>query len=114
MKDFPIKPVQKGGTPTLLDTIKANEVIGIVNALATMKIMPDGIGSIKVVGETAVLDLSGANSNTTLADRIGSLENKVGQLIDSISNGSLNVSCDPNTSNINASLNFPNFPNSNF
>lgn len=104
----PIKPLQKGKGPTLLDTAKGNEVISVVNAIATMRVTPDGAGKFVQKGDTAVLDL--AASDAGLAGRVRLLELKVTQLIDSISNGSINANCDPNTSAINISMNFPNFP----
>jgi hypothetical protein len=113
VKSFPIKPVQKGGTPTLLDTVFANQVLQVINALATMRVIsPQGIASIKLSGDTAILDLANANFKTDTT--IATLQSKLGQLINSIANSSLNVSCNPNTANINASMNYPNYPNANF
>lgn len=44
-----IKRVQKGQTPTLLDTDKANEIIDALNMLLQMQIVPKEGGSGEVV-----------------------------------------------------------------
>lgn len=104
----PIKPVQKGKGPTLLDADKANEIIRVVNAIATMQVVPQGSGKFVQQHDTAILDLSA--SDPGLASRVKLLELKVTQLIDSISNGTINANCDPNSGAIDISMNFPNFP----
>lgn len=104
----PIKLLKKGEVPSMTDTAKANEVITVVNAIATMQVVPAGVGKFTQQGDTAVLELAG--SDPGLAGRVRLLELKVTQLIDSISNGTINANCDPNTSEINISMNFPNFP----
>lgn len=112
MKSQPISLVVKGSTPSLLDTVKANEIIGVINALATMKVVPDGKATFRLTGDTAVLDFGG--SNGTDDSRIGKVEVALRSLIDSLAAGNIDASCDPNDSTITVSLNFPNFPNSNF
>ena len=54
-----INKVQKGQTPTLLDTDKANELIGKINALLNMTVERTGdIDKFEVSGTNSVLTLS--------------------------------------------------------
>lgn len=179
MRDSPIHPVTKGRSPSLLDTVKANQLIGVVNTLCATRVTPENIVKFSFAGDMAVLDFSaledrlqslesrasvnlqggnsgqvltkfgngdgnygwqnptGGNANITggltgqvltklsnsngnydwqdpYLGNLGSVSNHLKQLISSISSGTINATCNANSNTITVTMNFPNFPNSNF
>lgn len=72
MRDAPIKLVTKGKSPSLLDTVRANQLISVVNTLCAVSIVPDNIGKFTMAGDKAILDFS------ALEARLEKLEGKAG------------------------------------
>lgn len=94
--------LQKGKTPTLLETEFANQVIALLRSVATMTVSPAGSGTFVATRQNATLDLSGLvnrvnavalqvqqQSPPQLADiinRLNNLENAVTNLGNQITN----------------------------
>lgn len=112
MSTGPIKLLKKGEVPSLADTDKGNELIRVINAIATMQVTPQGAGKFVQQGDAAVLDISASDAG--VAARVKLLERKMTELIDSLHNSYINANCDPNTSGINISITFPNLPNNDY
>ncbi len=64
----PIKRLEKGRQPTLLDTDKANELIDLLNALVNVQISPAGAGRLNIGKDSAILDLSPLMADTSSTD----------------------------------------------
>jgi len=60
-----IKEVEKGGTPTMMHTELANQVIGVCNAFSGLRVSPESAGALVINGDSAVLRL---NQATATAD----------------------------------------------
>ena len=58
-----INKLQKGQSPTLIDTEKGNEIIDNINALSSMKIVRGGSDSFQVSSSNSVLTLEENKSN---------------------------------------------------
>lgn len=56
-EDLP--PLQKGNTPTFLETDFANKVLALLRSIAQMTVSPAGAGTFTANQQNAVLDLSG-------------------------------------------------------
>ncbi len=56
--------MKKGEPPSMVDADVANPVIDACAAFTSMTIIPQGRGTLKVAGRTAVLDLTGTASGT--------------------------------------------------
>lgn len=59
---MPIKRIQKGKAPTLLNPKKANEVIDQVNAVTNLQVIPANFGRFKIATDGAILDFTGLNT----------------------------------------------------
>nr|BAR32845.1 hypothetical protein [uncultured Mediterranean phage uvMED] len=58
-----INKLQKGQSPTLVDTDKGNEIIENINALSSMKVVRGGSDSFEVSKSNSVLTLQETPSN---------------------------------------------------
>lgn len=79
----PFKPLEKGGTPTFLQTAFANRVLNLLNGLIAARVMPAGAGKFVVTDGGIVLDLTpmqAAAQAQQIADLTKALAQTQGQL----------------------------------
>lgn len=110
--------VKVGDTPTLLDADFANRLIRFINAIASAKVSPAGVGRFVVTEQSFALDMSpqkatsqsGAPDLANVQAQVAALQGQVAALITSLRNATISASCDPVTGEITITIAFPNLP----
>jgi len=107
----PIKLLEKGATPSPMETAYFNQIVNLLNALIAARITPAGFGKINVGERNIVLDFSAysgdiENRVTNLETKVSDTSTQIAQLLNALKGASVSATCNPDGS-ISITINFP-------
>lgn len=116
MRQFPL--LEKGNTPTFLDTDFGNEVLRFLNGILNCKITPAGAGKVVFGPQGMTIDLAqikatapaGAPDLSGLQAQISALQGQVNAIKYSLQNATITANCNTSDGSIVIVLTLPNFP----
>jgi hypothetical protein len=107
----PIKRLAKGQAPTPLEEKYFNEIVDLLNALATMQVNPAGFGTVQVGARNVILDCSAFA--TDVQNRLKALEDgstavnvQIQQILNALQQASARATCNPDGS-VTITFTFP-------
>lgn len=118
MREFQL--LEKGNTPTFLDTDFGNQVLRFLNGILRCKITPAGAGKVTFGPDGMVIDLAqmkatggtvaGSGGSSDLQAQISALQGQVNAIKSSLQNASITADCNTSDGSIVIVLTLPNFP----
>jgi len=107
----PIKPLEKGATPSPMETAYFNQIVFLLNALIAAQVTPGGFGKINVGERNIVFDFSSyagdaENRLKNLESQLTNANTQIAQLLNALKGASVSATCNPDGS-ISITINFP-------